>query len=182
MDLAFIVRPARANRQFPDVRERHGSLAEQGVATVGRVLVEGYVAAQRRRGDRQGRLHQEAFRPFDLLTEHVEPGDPVDVRARLGGQAELLADLLGVLFGAVIDGQWETRERQAAQVVAPAVVVAAVGRQGDDVEMLCPRPFRAARQTPVLALLIIVRRRKALTHVHARAQRIDQGHEGGRGR
>ncbi|MND98010.1 hypothetical protein D3C80_903460 [compost metagenome] len=174
MHFALVMRPARADGQLPDIGEGDRGLAEHGVAGVGGVLIEGRVAAKRRRCDRQRRLHHEPLGPLHLFAEHVDAGDPVDRRTGLGGQAEFLAELLGRLAGAVVDRQGEARERQAAQVVAPAVVVVAIGGQGDDVEMLGARPLGAPGQAPVFPLLIIVRRREALPHVQTGAQIVHQ--------
>ena len=104
------MRPARSDRQFPDVRKLECGLAEGGIAAVGRVLQEGDVAAKARRGDRQGSLGDEGLRAVDLFVEVEQARHPLERRTVIGCQPELLAELGGRLVRPIIDEQREGRK------------------------------------------------------------------------
>src|SRR5690606_41119188 len=119
MNLALVAGVAQAGSELEILRERYRHLAENCVAGVGAVLQERRIATEARRRDRQRGIHDEAFVALNVFLHEVNTGNPIDVRAVRRDNAELLADLVRLFAGSVVNREREARERQTAEVIAP---------------------------------------------------------------
>src|SRR3546814_12846420 len=91
-DVLLVARDAGAKRQFEDLRERYGDLAESGIALRAGILEGSVIAAQSSR-QRRHRGDDEALLAVDAVGIIEEAGDPLDLRAGRRGQPQFLAEL-----------------------------------------------------------------------------------------